>query len=103
MNAAAHPNSQDGKIGLGDLIVSIRDGRTATCQRSQHSYHIRGLRGDGFDAICINRSGGFCWHREITERHARNIIKNTIELDGAVSVGKYADEWPSRFQGGDRR
>lgn len=103
MKAAAHPAAEGGKIGLGELVTSIRDGRTATCERSHHSYHIRGLRRDGFDAICINTSGGFCWHREIGERRARNIVKNTIESDGTVSLGKYNEEWPSRFQGGDSR
>lgn len=98
--AAAHPAAEDGKIGLGELIASIRDGRTATCQRSHHSYHIQGLHGDGYRAICINKSGGFCWCREIDERHARTIVKNTIEGGHTVSLGKYGDEWPSRFQGG---
>lgn len=103
MNAAAHPKSEGGKIRLGDLLTSLRDGRTATCQRSHHNYHIRGLRDQGFDAICINTSGGFCWHREIAERRVRTIVKNTIETGGNVSLGKYRDEWPSRFQGGDSR
>lgn len=101
--AAAHPAAEDGKIRLGDLIQSIRDGRTATCKRDHLSYHIRGLRSQGFDAICINQSGALCWHREISETRARNLVKDTIEGGDTVSLGKYRDEWPSRFQGGSNR
>lgn len=97
-----HPgfDGDTGSIPFGDLWSSISRRRVAAVDAAMGAtVFVQRLSGE-CRVRKQNKSGAFCWERDLSRGQAKAIVKDALETsDGSIELGEFDDLWPDRSGG----